>query len=166
MRRSPAEIALSLGVLGLGGGAAAITAALPAEGGYSGVGPSFFPAVVSAGLVALGLWLLYEALSGGWRHGVADDAEARGEHALHAGAFVWVSAGLFAQILLIDSAGFIPAQAVLFAAVARGFGSRRLARDLAIGMLIAAAVYLFFVRFLNINLPAGWLAPLLGSPET
>lgn len=163
MRRSPAEIALSLGVLGLGGGAAAITAALPTEGGYSGVGPSFFPAVVSLGLIVLGLWLLREALSGGWRHGVEDRAEARGEHPFQLGAFAWVSAGLFAQILLIERAGFVLAQALLFVAVARGFGSTRLARDLAIGLLIAAAVFVFFVRFLNVNLPAGWLAPLFGS---
>jgi putative tricarboxylic transport membrane protein len=163
MRRSPAEVALSLGVLGLGAACAAITAALPAAGGYSGIGPNFFPAVVSAGLVLLGLWLLYEALSGGWRHGVDDRAQARGEHAFHLRAFAWVSAALFAQLLLIDSAGFVPAQAVLFAGVARGFGSARPARDLAVGLLIAAAVFAFFVQVLGVNLPAGWLAPLLSA---
>jgi hypothetical protein len=25
------------------------------------------------------------------------------------------------------------------------------------------AVFLFFVRFLNVNLPAGWLQPILGT---
>ena len=36
-------------------------------------------------------------------------------------------------------------------------------RAIAIGALIAVVVFLFFVRFLNVNLPAGWLAPVLGS---
>ena len=31
------------------------------------------------------------------------------------------------------------------------------------GALISVAVFLFFVKFLNVNLPAGWLAPLLGT---
>jgi putative tricarboxylic transport membrane protein len=64
---------------------------------------------------------------------------------------------------LIHRAGFVLAQAVLFACVARGFGSTRIARDLAIGLAIALAVFLFFVKFLNVNLPAGWLRPILGS---
>ena len=36
MRRSGAEIALSLGVVALGIGIAAVTATLPSEGGYAG----------------------------------------------------------------------------------------------------------------------------------
>ena len=57
MRRSPAEIALSLGVLALGIGVAAVTATLPSEGGYSGIGPNFIPAVVASGMIVLGVWL-------------------------------------------------------------------------------------------------------------
>jgi hypothetical protein len=30
------------------------------------------------------------------------------------------------------------------------------------GLVLGLAVFLFFVRFLNVNLPAGWLHPLLG----
>jgi putative tricarboxylic transport membrane protein len=52
---------------------------------------------------------------------------------------------------------------VLFACVARGFGSRRAARDLGLGLFIGIAVFLFFVKFLNVSLPAGWLTPLLGG---
>jgi putative tricarboxylic transport membrane protein len=64
---------------------------------------------------------------------------------------------------LIHTAGFALAAAALFACIARGFGSVRPARDAAIGLLLGLAVYLFFVRFLNVNLPAGWLSPVLGS---
>ncbi|HEU4353078.1 MAG TPA: tripartite tricarboxylate transporter TctB family protein [Burkholderiales bacterium] len=163
MRRSGAEIALSLGVLALGVGAAAVTATLPSESGYAGIGPNFTPGVVSAGLIALGAWLAFEAFSGGWRSAPPDNARERGEHPFHGAAFGWITAGLFAQMALIGTAGFVVAATVLFACVARGFGSRRVARDLAIGAVLALAIFLFFVQALNVNLPAGWLSPILGG---
>ncbi|TAN54090.1 MAG: tripartite tricarboxylate transporter TctB family protein [Betaproteobacteria bacterium] len=162
-RRSPAEIALSAGVLVLGLATAAATLMLPGEGGYAKIGPNFMPGVVAAGLVACGLWLLYEVVGGGWRARPSDDPAERGDHAFHAPGFFWVSAGLGAHLVLIGLAGFVVAGACLFAGVARGFGSARVARDFALGAVISLAVFLFFVRFLNVNLPAGWLAPLLGG---
>jgi putative tricarboxylic transport membrane protein len=161
VRASRAEIALSLGVLALGAGAAWVTARLPGEGGYAGIGPNFIPAVVAGGLLATGAWLLWEALSGGWRN--RGQPEEGAQHAFHAGAFGWISAGLFAHMALIGWAGFVLAGAVLFACVARGFGSRRPARDAAIGLALSLAIFLFFVKLLNVNLPAGWLKPLLGA---
>lgn len=163
MRRSAAEIALSLAVLALGAGAGVATASLSAEGGYAGIGPNFVPAVVSAAIVLLGIWLLAEALSGGWRNAPPPDARARGEHVFDAKAFGWVSASLIAHLLLVGTAGFVVAGMALFAGVARGFGSRRLGRDLGIALALSLAVFLFFVRLLNVNLPAGWLRPLLGA---
>ncbi|MEK6243903.1 MAG: tripartite tricarboxylate transporter TctB family protein [Pseudomonadota bacterium] len=162
-RRSGAEIALSLGVLALGLGVAAVTAGLPSEGGYSGVGPNFIPGVVGAGIILLGAWLSFEAFTGGWRGAAPDDARERGEHAFHAAAFGWITAGLFAHMALIGSGGFVIAGVVLFACVARGFGSLRVGRDLALGLVLSLGVFLFFVKLLNVNLPAGWLSPLLGS---
>ena len=157
------ELILSLGVLALGLFATVVAFQLPEAGGYARIGPNFVPKVVSACLIALGLWLLAEVFTGGWRERVPDDPAERGEHAFHFGAFVWVSAGLFAQMALIDTGGFVIAAMVLYAAVARGFGSTRLVRDLAIGLVLGVLVFLFFVRFLNVNLPAGWLKPLLGT---
>lgn len=151
MRRSTAEVALSLGVLALGAGAALVAFSLPSEGGYSGIGPNFFPALVAGGLVALALWLLREALSGGWRRLPRETVpfERRG--------FAWVSAGLVLHMALIGWAGFVIAGAVLFTFVARAFGSRHFLRDLAAGVALALAVYLFFTQLLNVNLPAGWM---------
>jgi putative tricarboxylic transport membrane protein len=145
-----AEAALSAGVLVLGAGAAAVTAMLPSEGGYAGIGPNFMPGLVSFGLIVLGLWLLYEALRGGWRNASPHEGVFQRK------PFLWVSAGLFAHMVLIGWAGFVPAAAVLFVFVARGFGSHRLLRDLAIGIALAVAIYLFFTQVLNVNLPAGW----------
>jgi putative tricarboxylic transport membrane protein len=163
MKHSAAEIALSLGVLGLGVATAVATASLSGEGGYASIGPNFMPAVVAFGLTACGLWLLYEAISGGWRDRPSDDPAERGDHAFHAPGFGWITAALAAHMALIGTAGFVIAGTVLFAGVARGFGSTRWARDLAIGALIAVGVFVFFVKFLNVNLPGGWLSPLLGS---
>ena len=58
-------------------------------------------------------------------------------------------------LLLIKTAGFIPAGAVLFAATARGFGSSRAGLDLAIGAVAALLIYLFFVKLLGLTLPSG-----------
>lgn len=149
---------LSLGIaVGVG------TTTLSGAGGYARIGPNVAPAAVAGGLILLGIWLLYETLSGGWRNAIPDEAKERGEHRFYVPAFVWVSVGLIAQILLMNRAGFVLAQALLFAFVARGFGSIRPGRDLAVGIVLALAVFLFFVKFLNVNLPAGWLKPLLGS---
>jgi putative tricarboxylic transport membrane protein len=161
--RSGVELALSLGVLALGIGAAAIAFALPEAGGYARIGPNFMPKVVAGGLVVLGAWLIAEVFTGGWRDAVPDEAAARGEHAFSGAAFAWVSAGLIVQMALIHSAGFVLAATALFACVARGFGSKRVVRDLAVGALLGIGVYLFFVKLLNVGLPAGWLEPLLGA---
>ena len=161
MRRVAAEIALAAGVLGLGAFAAVVTARLPGEGGYAGIGPNFIPAVVSGGLLVTGAWLLWEALAGGWRD--RGEPEAGAEHPFHTGAFWWITGGLFAHMALIGWAGFVVAGTVLFPCVARGFGSTRPVRDAAIGFVLSLAVFAFFVKLLNVNLPAGWLQPLLGS---
>jgi putative tricarboxylic transport membrane protein len=155
--RAPAEVALSLGVVALGLGVAGVTATLPSEGGYAGIGPNFIPAVVAAGIIVLGVWLAIEAFTGGWRKAP--------EHTdtFAPAPFLWVSAGLFAHMLLIGWAGFVVAGTALFACVARGFGSRRLARDIALALVFTIGIYLFFVKLLNVSLPAGWLAPLLGT---
>jgi len=155
--RSGAEIALSLGVVVLGIGVAAVTATLPSEGGYAGIGPNFIPAVVAAGIILLGIWLGFEAFSGGWR------SRAEANEVFEVNPFLWVSGGLFAHMALIGWAGFVIAGTALFACVARGFGSTRWARNIAVGLALSLAIFLFFVKLLNVNLPGGWLAPLLGS---
>jgi putative tricarboxylic transport membrane protein len=161
--RSAVELVISLAVLALGVGATVIAFSLPEAGGYARVGPNFMPKVVAGGLVLLGVWLLAEVFTGGWREAVPADPAARGEHAFERRAFLWVTAGLFLQMGLIHSAGFVLAAMALFACVARGFGSVRTVRDLAIGLVLGLAVFLFFVKFLNVGLPAGWLRPILGG---
>jgi putative tricarboxylic transport membrane protein len=158
-----AQHIVSAGVLLLGIGATVVAMGLPDSGGYARIGADFVPRLVAGGLVLLGVWLLAEAFTGGWRAAVPDAPGERGEHAFVAPAFAWIVAGLVAQMLLIHNAGFVVAAGVLFTCTARGFGSRRPLRDALLGLLIGLGVFTFFVHFLNVNLPAGWLRPVLGT---
>ncbi len=68
-----AELALSAGVLALGSFALVTALRLPSAGGYSGIGPNAIPIAVAGGLAVLGVWLVIEALTGGWRARTSDD---------------------------------------------------------------------------------------------
>lgn len=151
------EAAFAIAVLALGIALGVGTAMLPGEGGYAGVGPNFMPAMVSAGTIVVGAWLLVEALAGGWRNRSPESAQERGEHAFGKAAFAWVSAGLLAQMALVTQAGFVVSATILFVCVARGFGSDRWIRDGAVALALALVVYVFFTRALSVNLPAGRL---------
>lgn len=162
-RRSRAEIGLSIAIL-IAGVAVFVTGAnLSGNQGYSLVGPDMMPMVVGLGLAVLGIWLLLESVRGGWRNPEPDEPAARGDHPFMPGAFLWVLAGLIAQMALMQSAGFVVAAGVLFTCVARGFGSIHPVRDLVVGLMLGLAVFLFFVQFLNVNLPAGLLGSLFGT---
>jgi putative tricarboxylic transport membrane protein len=163
LRGATIELGISIAVLLAGIAVSLIAARLPAPSGYSGIGPALVPTLVGAGLLITGLWLIAEALTGGWRQRASDDATARGEHPFLSPGFVWVSAGLIGQMALIGSAGFVIAAVALFTMVSRGFGSTKPLRDAAIGAALSLAIFFFFVKFLNVNLPAGWLKPLLGA---
>ena len=160
MKAKPAELTLSLGILALGVAAAVGTSQLPSAGGYARIGPNIAPAVISGGLILLGLWLLYETFSGGWRNAIADDPAERGEHRFTPSAFIWVSAGLFAQILLIHRAGFVLAQAALFCCVARGFGSSKWPRDLAVGCSTRSFGFLLLCKILKRQSAGGMVEAL------
>jgi putative tricarboxylic transport membrane protein len=154
------EVLLAACVLALGLAFAAGAWLLPEAPGYARIGPRHFPALVAAGLVITGALLLIEALVSGYRH---LPAEARGRYDWP--AFLWVAGGLVAHMALIAGIGFVLAATLLFVCVARGFGSRRLLRDLLIGLALTAVVYLLFTRLLTLSLPWGaWLPALAATP--
>ncbi len=154
------EVLLAACVLALGVAYAAGAWLLPEAPGYARIGPRHFPALVAAGLVITGTLLLIEALVTGYRH---LPGEARGRYDWP--AFLWVAGGLVAHMALIAGIGFVLAAALLFVCVARGFGSRRLLRDVLIGLLLNAVVYVLFTRLLTLSLPWGaWLPVLSTTP--
>ena len=148
------QLVVSICVVLLGAALAYGTYQLPEATGYAKVGPRLMPAIVSGGLLLLGLLLLKESLSGGFR-GV--DESEHGEKPTHWPAFAWISAGLIVNGLLIVPAGFVIAGTLLFVMAARGFNSRAYGRNAAIGLTIAALTYAFFTYGLGLALPAGLL---------
>lgn len=153
-RRSLGQIALAGGVLLLGVLLAVGTTFLPEATGYAKVGPRLMPALVSAGLIGLGLLLVKEALFGGFR-GVDEVAATANQSDWR--AFGWISAGLIANGLLIVPLGFVLSGMLLFVLAARGFGSVAWLKNVAIGLAIAAPIYTFFNYGLGLSLPKGIL---------
>ncbi|KAF0125154.1 MAG: hypothetical protein FD152_2840 [Xanthobacteraceae bacterium] len=120
--------------------------ALRASFGSQTLGPQMMPFLVGALLLLFGVVTVLAGLRGAFPP--RDEADWT--------AVAWIAGGLAVMILLIKTAGFVPACALLFAATARGFGSRRAHIDLGIGAAMGLAVYLFFVRLLGLTLPSGF----------
>ena len=153
-RRDPAQIVIACLLI-----AAALfifwqVQLIPADGGYSAVGPRFTPMLIGAGLALVGGVLLYAALVNGWR-GMEGTEPAE---PFFTPAFLWIAGGLVLHMIVIGFAGFTVASTALFTMVARGFGSRRVMRDALFGFILAAIVFLFFTRVLNLALPASPLS--------
>jgi hypothetical protein len=70
-------------------------------------------------------------------------------------SLLMVVAAVALQAALLRPAGFVVASTTMFLLVARAFGSRRLPRDLAVGLAFALAVFLTFAHGLGIALPPG-----------
>jgi putative tricarboxylic transport membrane protein len=148
------EAVLAGFVLVLGVFIAVETAMLRTGPGYAAIGPKLFPWLVAVGLLLVGGALLYEARAGAVAHPAGFELDLP--------PALTVSAGLVLQMVLMRPAGFVIASAVLFVAVTYAFGSRRLALNAAVGLILCTATYFAFTRGLGLVLPAGVLGTLLG----
>jgi putative tricarboxylic transport membrane protein len=157
---------IGAGTLLLGLLLAAGATQISSDAGYAGVGPNFLPWLVAAVLVLCGVFLLREALGGGYR----DMDEPSGAETGHWPGFVWVSVGVLLNAALITTIGFILSCTLCFVLAAQGFKSAEGRLDLGlgawlknalIGFAVAAPVYWMFTQLLAINLPGltstGWL---------
>jgi putative tricarboxylic transport membrane protein len=146
----------------LGFGAISISS----EAGYGGVGPNFLPWLVSIVLTICGLFMLWEARSGGFRELDEPSGAASG----YWPAFVWVSAGLLLNAALITTLGFILSCTMCYVLAVQGLrrasgapsnAPKTWLMDIVTGFLIAAPVFWMFTKFLAINLPGitatGWI---------
>ena len=124
---------------------------------YSLVGPRVIPYIVGAGLVLVGAWLAYEALTGRVATGSTDSEDADPTLPTDWRTVGLLVLALIAYLFLIEPAGFIIASATLFVGAAFAMGSRRLARDIAIGIVMATVLYIGLNRGLGLSLPAGIL---------
>ena len=111
-----------------------------------GMGPQAMPYVIAAGMALLAAGNFWLA----WR---GDFPE---RESLDPKAIFLILGGLAALIAIIGlGGGFIPATAILFAATATAFGRCAIHIDLAIGAVLAVAVFLLFDKLLTLSLPAG-----------
>lgn len=165
---SRADLAAAGGIALLGVLLGAGVFRIPPGAGYDRIGPRFFPAVVAAGLVLLGVWLAVAA----WRarksqaakeptHGIKDMPWLPSQEKTNWKALGWLAAGLLVCLALFERGGFVPATSVLFWLAARGFGSRKPVRDALIAVALSVVVFLAFTRGLGLTLPAGVLGGLL-----
>ena len=146
------ETLVALGVIALGCLALQQTTQIPVSPMYAKVGPTVMAYAASGLLVALGLGLLLDVWRGRWTS-PPEEAEAEFDRR----AFGWLLLGLVLNIGLIGPLGFIPASMLLFACTARAFGSRRILRDLLIGLVFAAVAYFGFAELLGIDIGGGLL---------
>jgi putative tricarboxylic transport membrane protein len=141
-----AVVAIGIGLLAVAGVVVWQAFQVRASFGSQAIGPQMMPFVVGILLAVFGVLTVLEGLKG-----LAPPREADDWHGV-----VWIAGGLAVMILLIKTAGFVPAAAVLFASTARAFGSTRTAVDFAIGAAMAIIIYLFFVKILGLSLPSGF----------
>jgi putative tricarboxylic transport membrane protein len=160
------ESAVGVACLLLGLGIAAGATQISSDAGYGGVGPNFLPWVVGIALTLCGAGMVWQAQRGGWHARGEPDGAGQGDWL----PFLWVSAGILLNALLITRIGFILSCTLCFVLAVRGFhqsqgrldlSARAWGRDVLIGLAIAAPVYWMFTKLLAINLPGltstGWI---------
>ncbi|MFK3692399.1 tripartite tricarboxylate transporter TctB family protein [Agrobacterium tumefaciens] len=126
------------------------SARLASVTGYSPVGPATVPYAIAFCLVGLAIWTAIEA----WR----GDFPERDKQEI--APVIWVVAGLAAQMLLLNLAGFSIATGLLFAFTARAFGKRKLWFSIPVGIVLSFVIWVVFAQLLQLSLPAGPLERL------
>lgn len=147
-RVSASDLGLALALYALVGLIVYGITLIPPTQAYATVGPKLAPIAAAIGLGVMATVLLIQALRGGWPH-EGDDVKPDWR------ALAWLGAALVLNVALIDTLGFKLASMMLFVMIARAFGSRRIARDLAVAAIMAAGAYFGFKHFLGIDLGAG-----------
>jgi putative tricarboxylic transport membrane protein len=148
------DLGIAIGVVVLGLIAAWQTTEIP-QSAYAAVGPRAFAWATSAMLVVMGLFLVKDALNGGWSHETDDFGEVDWPGGL------WLIGGLAVNAALIDVIGFILSSTLLFLFTARAFGSQQLVRDAIIGFLLAFVAYVGFDRVLGYKIGSGLIEKLI-----
>ncbi|MGL6246549.1 tripartite tricarboxylate transporter TctB family protein [Pseudomonas sp.] len=149
----PVQLAIGFGLVAISAILAVGAYRFPAEMGFVILGAHVYPYALAAFIGVVGLLLCYQAVTGGFRE--LADHEDESAKALPGGktGAAWVTAGLVAVAVLINLIGFVLAAGLLFVCSARGFGSRRPVRDLAIGIALTLPIYWLFNAGLGVSLP-------------
>lgn len=163
IKRVSGEQWLAFGIIALGLLMATQIGEIPADAGYAGIGPRFFPTLIVVGLIVAGGALLMQRRHRDSPDSVLedgkDDAEQlEAEEAAERGEADWrmfaiVSGSLIAHMALIGMIGFTLAGTLLCFGVCRALETRRPTIDLVLSFLLAWGLFHLF-RWLGLNLPA------------
>jgi putative tricarboxylic transport membrane protein len=118
---------------------------------YAKVGPQVFTYFAAAALAIVGTCFIVQSLRNSPDKVVGDTDETDWK------ALAFILLGFVFEIVFIKILGFILASTVLFTAVAFGFGSRKIVRDVIIALIVSSLAYFTFTKLLNLQLPAGIL---------
>jgi putative tricarboxylic transport membrane protein len=146
--------AMGLAMLALGVAALAATIQIPsARDGWSVSGPRFIPLVASLAVVGLSIAFLVRTV---WR----PDLELFRFAASEADQTHWptpaaLMAALVGYVALMTPIGYAAATAAFVTASARLLGSRHLARDVVVGVVLGVVSSYAFTRWLGVQLPVG-----------
>ncbi len=122
---------------------------------YAKVGPRVIPYIVGIGLVLIGIWVAAEALTGRGSAPTSESEDADPTLPTDWRTVGMIAIALVAYLLLMERAGFVIASALLYAGSAIAMGSRKIAQNLAIGLVLSTVVFAGFTRGLDLRLPAG-----------
>lgn len=161
LRPGRSELLVAALVTGIGVFLLVATAGMDVSSTVSYLGPRFFPAVVATLLVVLGVLLAVQVFlrTRPGREPAAGEAPAsEGSDLKPLGIIL---ATLTAHVLLLQTAGWIIAGALLFWGVSYALGGRRVLRDLGISVVVSSAVQVAFSAGLGLALPPGILVGVL-----
>jgi putative tricarboxylic transport membrane protein len=131
---------------------------MPSGPAYAVVGPKSFPLLVSVGLLSIGLSMAWAA----WRKkSQALDEQTQIHSHLNWPAVLQIGTALLIPFAALKWLGWILCASAVFSLVSRAFGSKRLMRDVAVGLGLAALSYFIFNKALGLELPLGQLFSFL-----
>ena len=121
------------------------------------VSPKIFPYIVGCFLFLLSLALMIQILRGKI---ATPEGEVEGAPILRSDfrSFAMVIGSIIAFVLLVQRAGFVISTALTFFGITLAFGVTSKLKSLGIALAFSLIVYESFTRFLNVDLPAGWLS--------
>jgi putative tricarboxylic transport membrane protein len=124
---------------------------IPADAGFAGITPRFYPTAITGLLAFLGVCLVWQSFQG--RKNQAESAADSAIPPPNWKAAVWVMAALLLSAFLIEKIGFVLSSTLLFVLSARGFGSRRYLRNVALALAICLPIFWLFTLVLKVSLP-------------
>ncbi|MER6574593.1 tripartite tricarboxylate transporter TctB family protein [Nonomuraea sp. NPDC001023] len=159
-RRWRPELGLAVVVLGLGVLVMVGTLDVSAAASQLGLGPRFFPMLVGAAMVLIGLFYVIDVLRGG-----AGDPEESEDVDADAPTD-WRSVGLVSGVFLafaalLDVLGWVIGASLLFFGLSVVLGAEHKARAAVVAVVLGVTTYLLFVKGLGVSLPAGPLGGVI-----